>query len=163
MSIDTSPAAVEALKPCPFCGTVCHNVVFPRLFRGEMAAIIECFTDGCYAIITASTPAAAIAAWNRRATPEAAPVQGRAILSASVSATDTAEPFAESISTSALEPAEAQGWQPISETPTPRQLHHACLSFNHSYGLMKESERSKLQWQATEWWRCVARAMQDAL
>lgn len=62
----------EALKPCPFCGTVCHNVAWPRLTAaGLPVAIIECFTDGCYARIEADTPSAAVAAWNRRTpTPE---------------------------------------------------------------------------------------------
>lgn len=55
------------LQACPFCG--CHGLSFawPREFRGRMAAIIECHTDNCYALLTADSPDKAVAAWNRRA------------------------------------------------------------------------------------------------
>lgn len=68
-----------SLLPCPFCDTTCHVVAWPREFRGRMVAMIECFTDNCYALITADTPADAIAAWNRRASapPSVQPVEGK--------------------------------------------------------------------------------------
>lgn len=79
-SPERQPAdAGGGLLPCPFCDTTCHVVAWPREFRGRMVAMIECFTDNCYALITADTPADAIAAWNRRAPAPQAQPDARAV------------------------------------------------------------------------------------
>ena len=47
----------------------------------------------------------------------------------------------------------------LPEVPTDAQLHDACLSYRHDYGLMDLVSREKLQWECREWWRCVSRAL----
>ena len=47
----------------------------------------------------------------------------------------------------------------LPELPTDAQLHYACLSYRHDYGLMDLASREKLQWECREWWRCISRAM----
>jgi len=36
-------------------------------------------------------------------------------------------------------------------TPTDAQVHSACMSFRHDYGLLPEAERVKLRFEAREW------------
>ena len=38
-------------------------------------------------------------------------------------------------------------------TPTLEQIKSACLSYRHDYGLLPESERIKLHFEAREWFR----------
>lgn len=63
----TAPSKDETLKPCPFCGqspAVDDAETFDRY-------MIECVADRCVNPMTSyTTRAAAIAAWNRRASSE---------------------------------------------------------------------------------------------
>lgn len=54
-------------KDCPFCGCAGVNAAYPRIIRDQACGIVECFTDGCYAMVVADTLPKAVAAWNRRA------------------------------------------------------------------------------------------------
>lgn len=45
------------------------------------------------------------------------------------------------------------------EAPTERQLKDACMSYDHSYGIMGADQRADLEWSAKEWWRCIVRAL----
>ena len=49
----------------------------------------------------------------------------------------------------------------VAEAPTDGQLVSACLSYNHGYGLMDPEQRNKLHFQCREWWRSIARAIND--
>lgn len=49
----------------------------------------------------------------------------------------------------------------VAEAPTDGQLVSACLSYNHGYGLMDPEQRDKLHFQCREWWRSIARAIND--
>lgn len=50
---------------------------------------------------------------------------------------------------------------PIPETPTDQQLASVCLSYRHDYGLMGSIERSTLRSLAIDWWRCIARELNE--
>jgi hypothetical protein len=43
--------------------------------------------------------------------------------------------------------------QPLDAEPTDEQVASACLSYNHSFGLMIESQRVAMMQQAREWLR----------
>lgn len=47
--------------------------------------------------------------------------------------------------------------KPTPLEPTPTQLHSACLSFRHDYGLMNEQAREELRFLALEWFRAWQR------
>lgn len=58
---------MNELKPCPFCGNM------PEVIEdGYKAIAVHCFN--CGADITAETARKAVAAWNRRAQPDNAPL-----------------------------------------------------------------------------------------
>ena len=46
----------------------------------------------------------------------------------------------------------------ISDPPTPAQVDDACMSYDHSFGLMDAKQADALRFKAKEWWRCIARA-----
>ena len=123
-SPERQPAdAGGGLLPCPFCDTTCHVVAWPREFRGRMVAMIECFTDNCYALITADTPADAIAAWNRRAPAPQAQPDARAVEALRrmernpVSFSHAASQLARETLQSLSAPAADNGWRDISTAP----------------------------------------------
>ncbi len=47
----------------------------------------------------------------------------------------------------------------VQETPTAGQLYDACMSYRHDFGLLEDDQRKSVEWQAREWWRCIARAL----
>ena len=49
----------------------------------------------------------------------------------------------------------------MDEKPTDAQIADACLSYDHSFGLMDEDQQKRLRFEAREWWRSIARAVND--
>ena len=44
--------------------------------------------------------------------------------------------------------------KPPEPQPSRSELHSACLSFRHDYGVMDEDARESLRQSASEWYRC---------
>jgi len=49
----------------------------------------------------------------------------------------------------------------VPETLTLAQLHDACMSMRHDYGLMTVDQREEMRRGAADWWRCFSRALND--
>lgn len=45
----------------------------------------------------------------------------------------------------------------MTESPTRKQLVSVCFSRRHDFGLLQESEKETLIFQAREWWRAIAK------
>lgn len=112
------------LQACPFCG--CHGLSFawPREFRGRMAAIIECHTDNCYALLTADSPDKAVAAWNRRAEGVAA-LQPPSELFAENAKKSSAKQIAENAHCS-------EGWVLVPREPTEEMVAAGSLAWEQA-------------------------------
>lgn len=50
---------------------------------------------------------------------------------------------------------------PVPESPDERSLISACLSVNHGFGLMDESDKSEMMRDAKEWWKAIAREINE--
>lgn len=142
---------------CPFCGTA------PMPF-GEKGDYEHPLIEGCF-VSGQMIPVSHIRAWETRAeTPEVAAARTfRAKVEAAFLdlCEGTGVPATAAAATEYRERARA-GTQKMAEAPTDGQLVSACLSYDHGYGLMDPPSRDLIHFRCKEWWRSIARAVNDS-
>ncbi|HUW43793.1 MAG TPA: hypothetical protein VMV95_02440 [Bacillota bacterium] len=47
----------------------------------------------------------------------------------------------------------------MNKEPNIEQIHDACLSYRHDYGLMSKKEQEKLRFEALEWLKSWRKAL----
>ena len=130
-------------QPCPYCGTA--PVPFGEKGDYEHPVKAGCFVSG------QMIPRTHMGDWNRRNE-----IPGPA---ARAFTEDVRKAFARLCEATGLPaPEHSVTASPLGEVPTDAQIASACLSYDHSFGLMDQERRDRLRFQCREWWRSIARA-----